>query len=83
MKNTDQQFNQIFANYIKDFERTSISDEMRRLLPIVIFSIQGVTEQLPEYVKDAVVHEVPDEKNLRGDLSTRTNYGNWKSKGSS
>ncbi len=64
MKNTDQQFNQIFANYIKDFERTPISDEMRRLLPIVIFSIQGVTEQLPEYVKDAVVHAVPDEKIL-------------------
>ena len=64
MEKTDQQFNQIFEDYLKDFEDTPVSKEIQSLLPIVIFALQGLTDQLPQYVEKALQNGVSQEKIL-------------------
>ena len=54
MKNSDQQFNAILNNYLKDFDQTLISKEQRAILPIIAFTVQGIPEQIESYVQAAV-----------------------------
>ena len=64
MENTDQHFNAILNNYLKDFDQTPISKEQRAMLPIIAFTVQGVSEQVKAYVQAAVDQGVNSEKIL-------------------
>ena len=61
---TDQQFNTIFNDYLKDFDQTPISKEQRAMLPIIAFTVQGISEQVKAYVQAAVDQGVNSEKIL-------------------
>lgn len=64
MENTDQHFNAILNNYLKDFDQTPISKEQRAMLPIIAFTVQGISEQVKAYVQAAVDQGVNSEKIL-------------------
>lgn len=64
MENMDQQFNEIFDNYVKDFEKTPISQEQRVILPIIAFTVQGLPQQIKPYVQAAVDQGVNEAKIL-------------------
>ena len=64
MENTDQHFNAILNNYLKDFDQTPISKEQRAMLPIIAFTVQGISEQVKTYVQAAVDQGVNSEKIL-------------------
>ena len=64
MENTDQHFNAILNNYLKDFDQTPISKEQRAILPIIAFTVQGISEQVKAYVQAAVDQGVNSEKIL-------------------
>ena len=61
---TDQQFNTIFNDYLKDFDQTPISKEQRAILPIIAFTVQGIPEQVESYVQAAVDQRINEEKIL-------------------
>lgn len=61
---TDQQFNTIFNDYLKDFDQTPISKEQRAILPIIAFTVQGIPEQIESYVQAAVDQGINEEKIL-------------------
>ena len=64
MENTDQHFNAILNNYLKDFDQIPISKEQRAMLPIIAFTVQGISEQVKAYVQAAVDQVVNSEKIL-------------------
>ncbi|HJD09506.1 MAG TPA: carboxymuconolactone decarboxylase family protein [Candidatus Ligilactobacillus faecavium] len=64
MENTDQHFNAILNNYLKDFDQIPISKEQRAMLPIIAFTVQGISEQVKAYVQAAVDQGVNSEKIL-------------------
>lgn len=64
MENTDQHFNAILNNYLKDFDQTPISKEQKAMLPIIAFTVQGISEQVKAYVQAAVDQGVNSEKIL-------------------
>ena len=64
MKNSDQEFNTIFNDYLKDFDQTLISKEQRAMLPIIAFTVQGIPKQIESYVQAAVDQGVNEEKIL-------------------
>ena len=64
MKNSDQEFNTIFNDYLKDFDQTLISKEQRAILPIIAFTVQGIPEQVESYVQAAVDQRINEEKIL-------------------
>lgn len=59
---TDQQFNTIFNDYLKDFDQTPISKEQRAILPIIAFTVQGIPEQIESYVQAAVDQGINEKK---------------------
>ncbi|OAQ00554.1 carboxymuconolactone decarboxylase family protein [Ligilactobacillus aviarius] len=61
---TDQQFNTIFNDYLKDFDQTPISKEQRAILPIIAFTVQGIPKQIESYVQAAVDQGINEEKIL-------------------
>ena len=64
MENSDQHFNVILNNYLKDFDQTPISKEQRVMLPIIAFIVQGIPEQINFHVQAAVDQGVNSEKIL-------------------
>ena len=64
MENSDQHFNVILNNYLKDFDQTPISKEQRVMLPIIAFTVQGIPERVKSYVQVAVDQGVNSEKIL-------------------
>ena len=64
MKNSDQEFNTIFNDYLKDFDQTLISKEQRAMLPIIAFTVQGIPKQIESYVQAAVDQGINEEKIL-------------------
>lgn len=53
MENSDQQFNTILNNYLKDFDQTPITKEQRAMLPIIAFTVQVIPEQIESHVQAA------------------------------
>lgn len=64
MKNSDQQFNTILNNYLKDFDQTPITKEQRAVLPIIAFTVQGIPEQIEFHVQAAVAQGINRQKIL-------------------
>lgn len=64
MENSDQQFNTILNNYLKDFDQTPITKEQRAMLPIIAFTVQGIPEQIESHVQAAAAQGVNPQKIL-------------------
>ena len=64
MENSDQQFDTILNNYLKDFDQTPITKEQRAMLPIIAFTVQGIPEQIKPHVQVAIDRGINSKKIL-------------------
>lgn len=61
---TDQQFNEIFEDYMERFSQTPVSQERKLILPIIALTVQGNFELIEQRIQDAVDYGVNPDKIL-------------------